>query len=76
MGHKGIRDGGPPRRPGFRPEDAVGLPIRRALIELAHQGFDTDVVNPHDHQPRADVCRSDRVRLTVADGFVTSAVVG
>jgi hypothetical protein len=76
MGHKGIRDGSPPRKPGFRPQDVVGWTVRRALIELAHEGFDADVATPGDDLPRADVWRSNHVRLMVDDGFVTSAVVG
>jgi hypothetical protein len=76
MGHKGIRDSGPPRKPGFRPADVVGLTVRQALIELAHEGFDADVPTTGDDLPRADVWLSNRVRLAVHNGLVTSAVLG
>jgi hypothetical protein len=74
MGHKGIRDGGPPRRPDFRPEDVVGQPVRRAVIELTHEGYDVDTTHPG--QPRDAMWRSNRVRLVVLDGVVTDVVIG
>jgi hypothetical protein len=76
VGHKGIRDSGPPRKPGFRPEDVVGLTVRQALIELAREGFDADMATARDDLPRADVWLSNRVRLAVHNGLVTSVVVG
>jgi hypothetical protein len=74
VGHKGNRDGGPPRKPGFRPEDVVGLPARQALLELTHEGY--DVVTDPPEQPRFADWRSNRVRMAVHDGLVTEVVVG
>ncbi|WP_236796598.1 hypothetical protein [Amycolatopsis sp. GM8] len=76
MGHKGIRDGGPARTPGFRPEDVVGLPIRRALIDLSHQGFDAEIVDGREHQPRTLTWISSRVHLVVDDGVVVQVFRG
>jgi len=76
MGHKGIREGGPPRKPEFRPVDVVGLTVHQALIELAHEGFDADLATTHNELPRADVWLSNRVRLVVHNGLVASVVVG
>ncbi|MEV8612006.1 hypothetical protein AB0383_29430 [Amycolatopsis sp. NPDC051373] len=59
MGHKGIRDGGPPRDPNFRPSDVVGMPIRKAVIELTRHGFLIQQPGAHArdaamrHKPRA-----------------------
>jgi hypothetical protein len=74
MGHKGIRDGGPPRRPGFRPADVAGRPVAAALIELAHQGFHAEVAG--DDGPRTGAFLSNRVHLTVRDGVVSGVTVG
>jgi len=76
MGHKGIRDGGPPREPCFRPEDVVGMPIRRALVELAHEGFITEIEVARRAAARATPRMSNRVRLVVENGVVTSVAVG
>lgn len=73
MGHKGIRDGGPPRRPGFRPQDVVGLTVAQALIELTHEGFQADVV---DDAPRTEAHVSNRARLVVHNGLVIGVTVG
>jgi hypothetical protein len=77
MGHKGIRDGGPPRKPGFRPNGVVGLPIKQALIELAHEGYDAEIRTTREGDyPRADVRRTNRAWLTVRDGLVISVEIG
>lgn len=75
MGHKGIRDGGPPRKPGFQLADVIGSPIARALIELAHEGFHAEVVTG-DSTIHTLEFHSGRVRLVVRDGLVTDATVG
>lgn len=72
MGHKGIRDGGPPRRPGFRPADVVGRPVAQALIELAHEGFQAELADAAHTQAYV----SNRVHVTVHDGFVIGVTVG
>jgi hypothetical protein len=76
VGHKGVRDGGPARRRDFRPEDVVGLPVRQALVDLAHEGFDAEVATPGDDQRKAALWLSNRVRLVVRDGVVQEVVVG
>ncbi|WP_326566134.1 hypothetical protein VSH64_30190 [Amycolatopsis rhabdoformis] len=73
MGHKGIRDGGPPRDPRFRPENVIGLPIRKAVIELSRHGYVIDSPTTHD---RAAVKQHNRVHLTAEDGVITAVVVG
>ncbi|MEW2507505.1 hypothetical protein ACQPXB_42940 [Amycolatopsis sp. CA-161197] len=73
MGHKGIRDGGPPRDPAFRPEDVVGTPIRKAVIELTRHGYVIDTPTPHD---RAAIKIHRRVRLVAEEGVITGVVVG
>ncbi|MFI5610705.1 hypothetical protein [Amycolatopsis sp. NPDC051903] len=73
MGHKGVRDGGPARDPKFQPEDVVGWPVRRAVIELEHQGYTVDVPTGHD---RALIWLSNRVRLVARDGLITGVIVG
>ncbi|HEX5119073.1 MAG TPA: hypothetical protein VFW65_28120 [Pseudonocardiaceae bacterium] len=73
MGHKGIRDGGPPRRPGFRPADVVGRPVAQALIELAHGGFQAELAGA---APRTQAYLSNRVHVTVHDGLVVGVTVG
>ncbi|WIX81892.1 hypothetical protein QRX50_14575 [Amycolatopsis carbonis] len=73
MGHKGIRDGGPPRDPQFRPEDVVGMPIRKAVIELSRHGFLIDTPSPHD---RALIKLHNRVRLAAHEGVITGVIVG
>ncbi|MGW4482928.1 carboxylic acid reductase [Amycolatopsis sp. NPDC004368] len=73
MGHKGIRDGGPPRDPAFRPEDVVGLPIRKAVIELTRHGYLIDTPTTHD---RTLLKMHNRVRLTASEGVITGVTVG
>ncbi|GAA1939844.1 hypothetical protein [Amycolatopsis minnesotensis] len=74
MGDKGIRDGGPSRRPGFRPEEVIGLPVKRALLELAHEGYETRIAGRGEAE--AKLWLSNRVTVTVEYGLVTAAVVG
>ncbi|MEV6897368.1 hypothetical protein [Amycolatopsis sp. NPDC051372] len=73
MGHKGIRDGGPPRDPNFRPSDVVGLPIRKAVIELTRHGFLIQQPGAHD---RHAAMRHNRVRLVANEGAITEVIVG
>jgi hypothetical protein len=73
MGHKGIRDGGPPPDPKFRPEDVVGMPIRKAVLELTRHGYLIDSPTPHD---RAPIKLHHRVRLVAQEGVITGVVVG
>ncbi|QWF85232.1 hypothetical protein [Amycolatopsis sp. CA-230715] len=74
MGHKGIRDGGPPRRPGFRPEDVIGQPVKRALLELAHEGYETRIAGQDEAE--AKLWLSTRVTVTVEYGLVTAVAIG
>ncbi|MEV4599196.1 hypothetical protein AB0K15_17505 [Amycolatopsis sp. NPDC049253] len=73
MGHKGIRDGGPPPDPKFRPEDVVGMPIRKAVLELTRHGYLIDSPTTDDQHL---AWLSYRVRLTAAEGVITGVVVG
>lgn len=41
---KEVREDGPVRRPDLRPQDVRGLSVQQALIDLAHQGFDAEIV--------------------------------
>ncbi|MEV0073365.1 MULTISPECIES: hypothetical protein [unclassified Amycolatopsis] len=73
MGHKGIRDGGPPRDPNFRPTDVVGMPIRKAVIELSRHGF--LIQQPSAHARDAAMLHN-RVRLVANEGVITEVIVG
>ncbi|QRP47127.1 hypothetical protein [Amycolatopsis sp. FDAARGOS 1241] len=75
MGHKGVRDGGPARDPKFRPTDVIGWPVRRAVIELEHQGYTVDV-QPQTGHDRAPIRLSRRVRLVARDGVITGVIAG
>ncbi|MET7989702.1 hypothetical protein ABZU76_02220 [Amycolatopsis sp. NPDC005232] len=73
MGHKGIRDGGPPRDPNFRPSDVVGMPIRKAVIKLIRHGF--LIQQPGAHARDAAMLHN-RVRLVASESVITEVIVG
>jgi hypothetical protein len=64
-----MRDSGPSLTPGFRPEDVIGLTTRRALIELAHEGFHAEVATADADLPRTGAYIGHRVTSPFTTGL-------
>lgn len=77
MGRHGTRGRRRDRRPGFRPQDVIGLPLGEALLALVQAGYEANVATVGDVDAfHGRDWREDRVRLILDGTTVRNVVVG